>query len=342
MTGAIGAPLYRICTGTCPQRGSCGNSSTRFPTTLARADLSGCADSVPTVPFPGYTSPQSHEERLSQLDKLLGSWRAYISEARPIHDASSLAADDKLFPVLAPSQLAWHGIASAVDHLDMFMALLRSGTSHPLAPNTVARTGMLSGAHALWLLDGPDRPERQKRGLRLAYEEFFRDHQAVTDIATIEAPDPERRFAEMKSYLDARTEWMARVVMVGEQLGMTAKDVKSLNDTKLLDEVTRRLVERDPESTELIRAVRVVWRTYSGVAHGLRWPVMYRAQYGEPVPGGNPGNVEARVTSSIADLSMAASSVSIFLLHAVDLFEKRRLPGNPVAESTNSRSRRSP
>jgi hypothetical protein len=282
----------------------------------------------PLVPFPGYTSPQSHEERLGQLDKLLDNWRTYISEARPVHDGSSLAADDRLFPVLAPSQLAWHGIASAVDHLDMFMALLRSGTSHPLAPNTIARTGMLSGAHALWLLDGSDRIERQKRGLCLAYEEFSRDRQAVTDIATIETPDPATRLAEMKGYLDARTEWMARAVTVGGQLGMTAKDVKSLNDTTLLDEVTRRLVERDPENTELIRAVRVVWRTYSGVAHGLRWPVMYRAQYGEPVPGGKPGSVEARVTNSIADLSMAASSVSIFLLHAVDLFEKRRMPAS--------------
>lgn len=74
-----------------------------------------------------------------------------------MQEGSSLAADDKLFPVLPPSHLAWHGVASAVDHLDMFMALPRSGVSHPLAPNTVARTGMLSGAHALWLLDAPTR-----------------------------------------------------------------------------------------------------------------------------------------------------------------------------------------
>ena len=49
--------------------------------------------------------------------------------------------------------------------------------------------GVLSGAHALWLLDGPDRVERQKRGLCLVDEEFFREHQAVRDIAG----DPELR-----------------------------------------------------------------------------------------------------------------------------------------------------
>jgi len=280
------------------------------------------------MPFPsGYTSPKSHEERLGQINEQLDRCRAYTSEARPILDGSSLAADDKLFPLFTPSSLAWHGICSAVDHLDLFMAVLRTGTSHPLAPNTVARTGMLSGAHALWILDGPDRVERQKRGLRLAYEEFFRDHQAVQDIATIESPDPQAGLDEMKDYLDARIEWMERAVKVGGQLGMTAKEVKTFNDdTKLLDEVARRLVERDPEDRELIRAVRVVWRTYSGVAHGLRWPVMYRAQYGEPVPGDRPGSVEARVTNSTADLSMAASSIGIFLLNAVSLYERRRKP----------------
>ena len=42
------------------------------------------------------------------------------------------------------------------------------------------------------------------------------------------------------------------------------------NETGLLDTVAHRLVEHDPENVELISAVRIVWRTYSGVAHGLR------------------------------------------------------------------------
>ncbi len=298
----------------------------RFRTTVAAALIAGSALPLRLMPLPGHTLPQSHGERLGQLDQALDSWRAYINQPRPVQDGSSLAADDKLFPALAPSQLAWHGIASAVDHLDMFMALIRYGTSHPLAPNTVARTGMLSGAHALWLLDGPDRIERQKRGLRLAHEEFSRDRQAVHDIATLENPDPAKGLAEMKDYLDARTEWMDRALTVGAQLRMTVKDMKFFNDTMLLDEVAHRLVEHNPEDVDIIRAVRIVWRTYSGVAHGLRWPVMYRAQYGEPVPGGVPGKVEARVTSSMGDLSMAACSIGIFLSSAIELFEKRRQP----------------
>ena len=256
--------------------------------------------------FPGYTRPRDHGERLAQLDQLLAGWRDYIQKAP--EDGNSLAGDDHLFPMLPPSQLAWFGIVSAVDHLDIFMALVRSGTSHPLAHNTRTTPspapGVLSGAHALWLLNGPDRVERQKRGLCLAHEEFFREHQAVRDIAAIQNSDPVRGLTAMKDYLDARVEWMDRALAAGATIGTTSKEVKTLNETGLLDTVAHRLVEHDPENVELISAVRIVWRTYSGVAHGLRWPVRYRTKYGEPIPGSRPGTVEGLVTNSIGDLDM--------------------------------------
>lgn len=281
---------------------------------------------MPSVLFNGPTMPKDHPERLAMLDEKVGVWRAFVGSARAVEPGSSLAADDQMFPVLTPSQLAWHGISSAVDHLDTFMALLRAGASYPLAPSTIARTGMLSGAHALWLLDGPTRTERQKRGLRLAHEELTRDRQAVRDIAVIgHSDDPAAGLAEMKDYLDLRDEWVARVLTVGEQqFGMATKHDFRFDDTTLLDTVTRRLAEHAPEDADLISAVRVVWRTYSGVAHGLRWPATYRLEYGEPVPGASPGTVEGRLTNSIEHLSMAASSMAIFLAHAVDLFEHRR------------------
>jgi hypothetical protein len=82
---------------------------------------------------------------------------------------------------------------------------------------------VLSGAHALWLLDGPDRVERQKRGLCLAHEEFFREHQAVRDIAAIQNSDPVRGLTAMKDYLGARVEWMDRALAAGATIGTTSK-----------------------------------------------------------------------------------------------------------------------
>ena len=102
------------------------------------------------------------------------------------------------------------------------------------------------------------RPSRaKKRGLCLAHEEFFREHQAVRDIAAIQNSDSVRGLTAMKDYLDARVEWMDRALAAGATIGMTSKEVKTLNDTGLLDTVTHRLVEHDPENVELISAVRI-------------------------------------------------------------------------------------
>ena len=44
----------------------------------------------------------------------------------------------------------------------------------------------------------------------------------------------------MKDYLDARVEWMDRALAAGATIGMTSKEVKTLNDTGLLDTVARK------------------------------------------------------------------------------------------------------
>ena len=166
------------------------------------------------------------------------------------------------------------------------------------APRTRWRTtpspapGVLSGAHALWLLDGPDRVERQKRGLCLAHEEFFREHQAVRDIAAIQNSDPVRGLTAMKDYpTRAWSGWTGR----WRPARRSARPRKRSRPSTKPGCWTRWLTASSstiPRNVELISAVRIVWRTYSGVAHGLRWPVRYRTKYGEPIPGSRPGTVE--------------------------------------------------
>jgi len=83
-----------------------------------------------------------------------------------VHPNSSLGADDRLFTVVPTSHLAWHGISHAVDYLDMYLnALVEHRMSFAIAPQSLARSGLLGAAHALWLLDAPSRRERQLRDL---------------------------------------------------------------------------------------------------------------------------------------------------------------------------------
>jgi hypothetical protein len=73
-----------------------------------------------------------------------------------VHPNSSMGADDRLFTVVPTSHLAWHGISHAVDYLDMYLnALVEHRMSFAIAPQSLARSGLLGAAHALWLLDAP-------------------------------------------------------------------------------------------------------------------------------------------------------------------------------------------
>lgn len=272
--------------------------------------------------FEGYTTPVTDEQRLAQIAAKLDEWTEYVHQERPVLPNSSLASDDALFPLFPPSSLAWHGMSSAVDHLEIFMNAVAGGKSHPLAPQTLARTGMVSAAHALWLLDGRDRPTRQKRGLQLAYFEFSEDHKAVRDIAKL----PDADLAALQPYLDTREKWMERAITRGAGLGMSEGQVTTLNDTDLLDHVCRDIAHREPDLDDIVGMVRVLWRLYSGSAHGLRWPVMFRADLANAGPADASGTTFAQATNDFSDLTMAASGVAIFLARAINSFEIRRRP----------------
>jgi hypothetical protein len=250
------------------------------------------------------------------------NWRTYIEQLRPIAPGSVQAEDDKIFPTIAPSHLIWHGITHAVDHLDMFMnALTEHGKQYPLAPQTLARSGVLGAAHALWMLDHADRVERQRRAIRMAVEECRQERTAMREIKKIKGgltADVDRR-------IDTRTEWIAQAVQRGATIGMTANDVAQRpEDTAVIDAVAKRYVETTSSSSEhdLVTTYRTIWRTHSGTAHGLRWPALHRTEIlGSLARGGAAGRLTA---GGLPALSMSASAVSLLIMRAIDLYEERR------------------
>jgi hypothetical protein len=268
-------------------------------------------------------------QRLGWISEQVKVWRTYVEQPQSVLDGSSLAVDDAIFSVLPPSHLVWHGISHAVDHLDMFMVGLTEGKkSHPIAPSTLARSGILGSAHALWLLDGPDRAERQRRALKIAHEEFYRDRQMLRDIADISRDDPGTELipdiSVVQQQIDLRTEWIGRAIAAGATLGMGDRQVTAqLDETSIIDAVAKRYAVVTRDSHELVKAYRLLWRTYSGTAHGLRWSAMARAKIvkNEQGRGGN-----GWLTNDLADLGMAACAVALFTLRAVNLYEIRRKP----------------
>ena len=276
------------------------------------------------APSPGHP-PLTPKQRLALIAGQVEQWRTMTGQLPPVEPGSSLTGDDQIFLLLPPSYLIWHGISHAVDHLDMFMnALVMTNTSFPLAPQTLARSGVLGAAHALWMLDGPDRVERQLRALRMVHQEFSQERTAYRDIVQIEGPNP-----RLASLIAVRDKWIARTITAGATIGKTAKQVAQRpDDTTLIDSVIKRYeqVNRPEDGGSLVGVYRLIWRMHSGVAHGLRWPIMYRTDFSNAVLGGDEHGLGGMVTNDEDQLMVSATAMYLLLKRAFELYDLRRLP----------------
>ncbi|WP_344017982.1 hypothetical protein [Pseudonocardia kongjuensis] len=266
------------------------------------------------------------EQRLNWTAEQAQKWAKYRESPHLAAPGSSLALDDKIFPLSPPSHLVAFGIAHAVEHLEFFLyPLLNGGAGFPTAPNTLARASVLGSAHALWMLDHPDRKERQRRGLRMAHYEAANERTAVYEVEHIPGanPDPQTR-ALWQSRVDLCNETMNEAVDAGATIGMTAEDVaRRPDDTTIIDHVAKAYIAASPgDSDTLVTAYRLNWRMHSGNAHGLRWPAVWHSEMqGSFARGG----AAARVTSGgLEGLSIVASAMALFIKRAVELFDAAR------------------
>lgn len=268
------------------------------------------------------TDEAAMSQRLLQSADIVEEWAKRTNTAHPIQLGSSLAADDALFPVNPVSDLAWFGIAHAVDHLHMHLhVLVRDERSFPIAPQTLARGGLIGAAHALWLLDGPDRRTRQLRGLRIAHEEWRNERNAYKDL--VDAGEAEDGMDEL---ITRRTEWMNRAIAAGESIGFTAAEVKTRPvDTDLIKEVLTRY-ERDepgePGDVSMAPIYNLLWQMLSGSAHGYRWSSMSRVEYAEGTEG---ETAHGLLTTDLDTHFHSVGALMLLIERAFDLFNKRRV-----------------
>jgi len=265
-------------------------------------------------------------QRLTDIGRQVVRWREITGYSHPVEPGSSLGADDRVFPLVPPSHLIWHGISHAVDHLDMFMhPLIETKLSFPIAPQTLARSGVLGAAHALWMLDAATRNERQLRALRIFHEECRNERNAYDELA--KSGDAA---AGMADIVAVRSRWMAEAVQAGLAIGCTAEQVKDKPvETKLLDEVITRYQQvrpSPPGDGTMLSTYRLIWRMHSGVAHGYRWPIMYRADFSKAVLDGvDERNLGGLVSNNLDQLATSAISMSLLIGRAFELYNLRRV-----------------
>lgn len=266
-------------------------------------------------------------QRLNWVAERAEAWAKYRESPHLAAPGSSLALDDQAFPVNPPSHLIAHRIGHAVEHLEFFMyPLVHGGVGFATAPNTVARSGVVGSAHALWMLDHPDRAERQRRALRMAHYEGAAERTALYEIERVPraGEDQQQRRAIWQSFMDRCDDIEAQAVVTGAMLGMTPDDVaRRPDDTTIIDQVAKAYVEASGgDDAALVTAYRVLWRTHSGNSHALRWPAIWHSEtQGSFARGGGA----VRVTAGAEEgLSMVASAMALFIGRAIELFDKAR------------------
>lgn len=250
----------------------------------------------------------------------IGKLRALTSnDVLPVEPHSSLARDDEAFPRYPASQLAWQGIGSAVDHLDMMISTLAATrTAFPFGYHTLARTGLIGAARAMWVLDGT-RPERTGRALRMAHEEYRQERASLGDTRKL-FPHLATPCDERTAQLDHR---MAEARAAGMPIGMTEDQVKSApKDTEIIEHVAHRFALGEAEPDNIAAAFILSWRDGSGIAHAMLWPALRRS---ELIREEAPGRSHHKLTSGgIDEIAFAVGRVHLLTNKAMELFDRRR------------------
>lgn len=258
---------------------------------------------------------EESQRRLLEMLRVLTEWRPMLQSPVPVGKGSSLYDDDQVYPEHPASQVAWAGIASAIDHLDLLLSSWRAtGNTHPYAHRSVARQVLVGGAQAIWVLEGSWK-DRIGRALRVAWDDL-RSYEGMVNAgeglagSTAETVKKSReRIAERKDKLKNAA------AMVG------------LSNTKLRDRPTaEEMVEKAAHHIQLVKpgvepvkAFRLVLRQQNGFTHAMQWSSLTAVKSYRMTDTGQIGEVR----TSIEDLVFAASAGMLVVQRAIEMFRSR-------------------
>lgn len=220
----------------------------------------------------GTESPDATTHEVSTADLVaevratftrLDRWRTVLaSRVEPKAD-SELAADDQIWKWAPPTSLCLASLGAAREHLHAIRLLLDAGELFPAVTSTLARSALMSGAVAVWMLEPEDAQERRRRMLTFALEDY-RNHITFGQQAT-------RTFH--------RDDIRPTAAENLERVRQRAAEVRALLDQfggpiswNLTDTVIAAAVHRTTRNDRQRAQFKSRWRVMSGAAHGFIWP----------------------------------------------------------------------
>lgn len=229
--------------------------------------------------------------------------------------ASSLAADDAVWPRLPLSEHARQCLASTVDHLDLVRLTIEQQRTFPTGLNGVLRGAIVASALSVWLLGPTEATDRRERGLIFS-DEWYR-----------------RRIQFQKGYLDDLVDEAARQKSE-DQIKMLETDredaaaLRTTNSELQATSVIRWAATHVYKEPKFVRAALSEWNRLGGDAHALGWQLM--AQETQWTDDGLGGPQAVHVTASLSNLYEPYLCAWGFVTFGLRRFDE--LGGEPKAD----------
>lgn len=192
----------------------------------------------------------------------LDRWRTVLASRVEARADSELAGDDQFWPWTPPTSLCLASLGSAREHLHAIRLLLETGELFPSVTSTLARSALISGAVAVWMLESDDAEDRRRRMLTFALEDY-RNHIAFgrESARTFHPNDLRPEADEQLDRLQQRSNGVRALLdQLGGPIGWN-----------LTDNIIPAAVDQTTADERQRAQFKSRWRVMSGAAHGFIW-----------------------------------------------------------------------
>lgn len=263
------------------------------------------------------------EERLDHLQVVVNDvWVPRLSSPDTPAEGSDLSEDNKVFPRLPCSLLAWWGLSVATEHLDATVRLLaeqceRGGPLFPGANYSLLRGVLIGASHAAVLLLPESREVRTTHALQIAHEEYTQAHTYRRAIVNHPGLVPEAKAAaDSQDFLAGYRDGIDETKRLLLERGIKRP---KLTDTDIIKRAAA-LVHPEGEEGDLLQlAAEMEWRAGSGSAHGRLLMALNR-------PGGyeDQGAGKLATGATLPAVAQAIVGASLVLDEAWRSWDRRR------------------
>lgn len=270
----------------------------------------------------------------SELDEQ--AWQVRIEKMFPVIEAwfkrtghvplvpasgSSLAREDQVYSRLPTSRLAYGGIVTAAEHLELFrVAYLASGNLYPSSYFTLLRSALMGSTQALWVLKPRLRAERIENSLQLARD----DIRQSMNLLSVETPAELGLDENIETARARMNQRLAELQDVAAAAGLDPTKVPGwrLNMTEMIKTVSELVHADNSGDADTRHGASLLWRLQSSHAHGTPSARIRQVQLNS-VRQHRDGTLLGAATTSFAEVGSAAAAAVLFLNEAWRLYELR-------------------